>query len=110
MITHPKAHEYQTKAAAFGLEKGVSYWMIDMGLGKTLITLIAKANIKEPLLVVAPLRPMYSTWTAEIEKWFPHFTVSILHGPQKDYNFTRPADIYLINPDGFKWLEGKLER
>lgn len=84
--------------------------MVDLGLGKTLITLMAKNNIKEPLLVVAPLRPLYSTWPAEVAKWFPEMKVSMLHGKDKDYNLIQPADIYLINPEGFQWLERKAQK
>jgi SNF2 family DNA or RNA helicase len=109
MKTHEKAHKYQIEALEFSLRKGVCYYMIDMGLGKTLITLMAKNNIKEPMLVVAPLRPLYSTWPAEIAKWFPEMRVSMLHGKDKDYNLLQPADIYLINPEGFSWLERKAE-
>ena len=110
MITHIKAHKYQVAATKFALDQRVCYWMIDMGLGKTLITLMAQVNIKEPILVIAPLRPLYSTWPAEVQKWFPHLKVSILHGKDKDYNFIQDADIYLMNPEGIKWLAKKLER
>jgi SNF2 family DNA or RNA helicase len=84
--------------------------MIDMGLGKTLMTLMAQNMINEPMLVVAPLRPLYSTWPAEIDKWFPNKKCVMLHGKDKDYNFMQQADFYLINPEGFAWLEKKLER
>lgn len=110
MLSHKSAHEYQTRAAKFGLEASSCYWMIDMGLGKTLISLICHHNLKEPMLVVAPLRPLYSTWPAEAEKWFPGLKVVMLHGTDKDYNYLQPADIYLINPEGFKWLESKMAK
>lgn len=110
MRTHELAHKYQVKATKFALDQKVCYWMIDMGLGKTLITLMAEMNIQEPMLVIAPLRPLYSTWPAEVEKWFPGLKVSILHGKDKDYNFAQKADIYLMNPEGTPWLVNKLER
>ena len=110
MNTHPLAHKYQTEAAQFGLSTSMAYWMIDMGLGKTLITLITQDNIDEPMLICAPLRPLYSTWPEEIEKWFPGKTFLFLHGKDKDFNYTQKADFYLINPEGFKWLESKMER
>jgi len=110
LITHPKAHKYQVSATKFALDQKACYWMIDMGLGKTLITLMAEVNIQEPMLVIAPLRPLYSTWPEEVEKWFPGLKVSILHGKDKDYNFIQKADIYLMNPEGITWLAKKLER
>lgn len=110
VVFHPKAHQYQVKAVEFALNAEVCYWMIDMGLGKTLITLMAGANIKEPILVVSPLRPLYSTWPAEVQKWFSGLKVVMLHGKDKDYNFQQKGDIYLINPEGIIWLEKKLTR
>jgi len=107
MKFHPKAHSFQKRATEFGLQKGCCYYMIDMGLGKTLISLMNQHNINEPVLVVAPLRVAYSTWPTEIEKWFPDKTYEVLHGPEKDWRITKvpTADFYIMNPEGTLWLE-----
>ena len=105
-----KPHKYQQHAVQFALDSGVCFWMVDMGLGKTLMTLLAQNHIDEPMLVIAPLRPLYSTWPDEIKKWFPGKTFVILHGKDKDYNYSQNADFYLMNPHGIKWLDGKMSK
>lgn len=63
-------------------------------------------------LVVAPLRPMRKVWPDEIRKWvdFADLTYSIVHGSgtgaeaKRDAALRKDADIYLINPEGIKWL------
>lgn len=84
---------------------------MDPGLGKTSITLstvsilLQKQYLKH-VLVVAPLRVVYSVWPQEVEKWdeFRHLSVGILHGPKKHKVLDEDYDIYLINPEGLLWL------
>lgn len=71
-----KPHEYQQKAIDFILERPASGLFIDMGGGKTVITLkalseLAKQNKLPPghILIVAPKNIARSTWPAEMEKW-----------------------------------------
>lgn len=50
---------------------------------------------------------MYMVWPKEIKKWndFKHLKCTILHGKDKDRNLKRgDADIYLMNPEGLRWL------
>jgi SNF2 family DNA or RNA helicase len=82
------------------------------GMGKTSATLAAftvlrDAGAVKSMLVVAPLRPTYKVWPAEIQKWsdFNGLTFEILHGSKKAEASRRPADVYLINYEGLKWLE-----
>jgi SNF2 family DNA or RNA helicase len=58
------------------------------------------------MLVIAPLKAVYSVWPAEITKWkdFNHLRVSILHGPKKEQALEAEADVYVINPEGLEWL------
>ena len=53
-------------------------------------------------LVVAPLRPMRSTWPEEIAKWDQtrHLTHQILHGSNKKIDPSK--DVFLVNPEGLK--------
>lgn len=85
------------------------------GFGKTSTTLAAFSVLKESgasrgLLIVAPLRPIYKVWPAEIAKWddFKDLTVEILHGPKKGDALRRKADVYCINYEGLQWLEAEL--
>lgn len=93
------------------LEQGAVALFLDPGCGKTSIVLAALKILKartliNKVLIVAPLRPMYKVWPDEVAKWvdFNHFVVSILHGPNKQWNLEAEADLYIINPEGLKWL------
>lgn len=106
-----KPHAYQKKAIKFCLMNACAGLFLDPGLGKTSISLaVIKILLKEGLidcaLIVAPLRVCYSVWPKEILKWkdFKDMKISILHGKDKEKNLTKPADIYIINPEGLEWL------
>jgi len=105
MIIHPKAHDYQAKALKFSLENKDSYQALEMGLGKTLIALMWILN-REPkaTLVISPIKVMYNVWPAEIEKWAPGLTHTIVHGPDKLVRLHEKADIYLTNFESIVWL------
>ena len=68
-------HNYQTYATEFMIKNPVSAVFLDMGLGKTVITLTAinemcrDSFLVRKVLVIAPLRVARDTWPAEIEKW-----------------------------------------
>lgn len=87
---------------------------LDMGLGKTLITLTA---IKElmygsfevgKVLVIAPKKVAEATWQNEIEKWpdLHLLRTSTVLGSEKQRikALNTPADIYIINRDNVVWL------
>lgn len=58
------------------------------------------------MLVIAPLRVCRQVWRQEGAKWteFRHLTFALLHGSKKDAALRSGADVYLINPEGVKWL------
>lgn len=104
-------HGYQQRAIKFMLERPCGGLFMDPGLGKTSITLAAASILLEKklvkhLLVVAPLRVVYSVWPQEVEKWdqFRHLSVGIMHGPKKHKILDEDYDIYLMNPEGLLWL------
>ena len=88
--------------------------LLDMGLGKTSITLTALLDLlfdtfeAHRILVIAPLRVARDTWPAEIEKWdhLKLLTYSVAVGSEKDRiaALKRPADIYIINRENVQWL------
>jgi SNF2 family DNA or RNA helicase len=107
-------HAYQKKALKFLLEHQAAGLLLDPGLGKTSITLAAfsflkKKGLAKKMLVIAPLRPCYLVWPAEIEGWedFAHLKCVVLHGKHKDKLLEEDADVYIINPEGLEWLIGK---
>lgn len=86
---------------------------LDPGLGKTAITLawiaiLVKLGLCKRVLLVAPLRVVYSVWPQETQKWdqFTHLRVQIVHGSPKDRRqaLRADADIYAINPEQVPWL------
>lgn len=111
------AHKYQDYAIKFIKKSKVSALLLDMGLGKTVITLTA---IKELLfdsfeiarvLVIAPLRVARDTWKGEIEKW-NHLDIleySVVIGNEKERldALNKKSDIYLINRENVDWLINK---
>lgn len=67
------AHDYQTRAIEWCLNKPRCGLFLPMGAGKTVITLTAVSALKEKgevnkVLIIAPIRVARSTWPAEIEK------------------------------------------
>ena len=102
-------HKYQEDAVNWLIGNAQSGLFLPPGLGKSLITLhsfkiLKNAGITDRLLIVAPLRVIYMVWPREVEKWGFDFSVGILHGPDKDSVIRRKHDIYVINPEGLKWL------
>lgn len=87
---------------------------LDMGLGKTVMTLTAIVDlIKEgqvkKILVIAPKKVAENVWTDEIEKW-DHLrgklSTSKILGTEKERKraLQQKADIYLINRENISWL------
>ena len=68
-------YNYQIYATDFILEHEISCLMLDMGLGKTIITLTALWELVldrfevSRILVIAPKRVAEDTWPKEIKKW-----------------------------------------
>ena len=68
------AHEYQDYATQFILDHPVAAVLLQMGLGKSVITLTALKKlfadgVIHRVLIIAPLRVARDTWPAEIRKW-----------------------------------------
>ena len=109
-----KPHDYQQYAAEFLLTHPISALLLDMGLGKTSITLTAINDLLfdsfevHKVLVVAPLRVARDTWSAEIEKWehLRELSYSVVIGTEQERlkALRTPADIYIINRENIQWL------
>lgn len=104
-------HKYQEKAIEFLISRSNAGLFLAPGLGKTSITLasfklLKKCGFAERALIIAPLRPCYSVWPNEVKKWeqFSGLSVGILHGPHKLKVLNAKHDIYVINPEGLRWL------
>ncbi len=109
-----KPHDYQTYATNFILDNPISAIFLDMGLGKSVITLTSifdlalDSFIIRKILVIAPLRVARDTWPAEIEKWdhLKGLTYSVAIGTEKERinALLQKVDIYLINRENVDWL------
>ena len=107
-------HDYQAFAVEYIENHPAAAVLLDMGLGKTVITLTAIANLlfdsfqAHRVLVIAPLRVARDTWPAEIQKWdhLQSLTWSVIIGTQQERMaaLRKQADIYLINRENVQWL------
>lgn len=63
-------------------------------------------GLAKRMLVVAPLRPCYSVWPHEANKWehLSDLTYAVVHGANKEYQLSLDVDVHIINPEGLKWL------
>lgn len=87
---------------------------LDMGLGKTVITLTAVNDLRynrwavARVLVVAPKKVAEATWCAEAAKWdhLRHLRIVPVLGPlQKRIRaLNTPGDIWVINRENVPWL------
>jgi SNF2 family DNA or RNA helicase len=104
-------HDYQEYAAQQILSKPALGLLLDLGMGKTVITLSAinelLSEVKK-VLVIAPLRVAQDTWGKECEKWdhLKHLKISKVLGSEKKRlaALQTKADIYIINRENVAWL------
>lgn len=107
-------HEYQEYATNFILNHPIAAILLEMGLGKSVITLTAIFDLTldsfliRKVLVIAPLRVARDTWPAEIEKW-DHlngltYSVAIGNEAQRKAALLQRAQVYLINRENVDWL------
>lgn len=87
---------------------------LDMGLGKTAITLSAIKELKcyrwcvYKVLIIAPKKVAESTWTSEAAKWtqLHDLRFSLVLGSARDRvkALETEADVYIINRENTQWL------
>ncbi|WP_018659210.1 DEAD/DEAH box helicase [Allofustis seminis] len=109
-----KPHKYQEYASKYIEDHEIAAIFLDLGLGKTVISLTAINNLLfdsfevSKVLIIAPLRVARDTWKDEIEKW-DHLSLleySVVVGSQKEREkaLEKKADIYIINRENVVWL------
>lgn len=107
-------HSYQEYATDFIDKNPVSCLLLDMGLGKTAITLTALCDLlfdsfeAHRVLVIAPLRVASQTWPDELRKWEHlsnlRFSVAVGTEAERKAALRAKADIYIINRENVQWL------
>lgn len=107
-------HPYQQYCIAQAIQKPALGLFLDMGLGKTIITLSVINELKygrfqvRKVLVIAPKKVAEATWQREAAKWdnVKHLRFSTVLGSQakRIRALNTPADIYIINRENVVWL------
>ena len=106
-------HDYQSYATEFILAHPIAAILLQMGLGKSVITLTAirelldKGEVRK-VLVIAPLRVARDTWPEEIRKW-DHlwgisYAVAVGSPEERRTALAAGAQITLINRENVPWL------
>ena len=114
-----KPHEYQERAIQKVIDQERVGLFLDMGLGKTVITLTAVRELIDDfavtrVLVIAPKRVAEDTWSREADKWdhLKDLRISpVLGGPvERRKALEVEADVYVIGRDNVQWLVEHLGR
>ena len=112
-------HDYQSYATKFIVEHSEAAILLQMGLGKSVITLTAMQELFgqgkiRKALVIAPLRVARDTWPEEIQKW-DHlcgmsFSVAVGTADERRAALRKPVQVHLINRENVPWLVEYLGR
>lgn len=107
-------HEYQAYAISHIESHKEAALFLDMGLGKTVITLTAINELAfdffevSKVLVIAPLRVARDTWPAEIQKWdqlkLLSYSVAVGSVEERRKALWKKALVYIINRENVDWL------
>ena len=107
-------HDYQRYCIQKILELPSVGLFLDMGLGKSVITLTAINELKfyrfqvRKVLVIAPKKVAEGTWQKECQKWdhLNHLRISTVLGSEKKRMaaLNATADLYIINRENVTWL------
>jgi SNF2 family DNA or RNA helicase len=109
-----RPHGYQQYATRKIVTEPAVGLFLEMGLGKTVITLTAIDQLVNDMfeachvLVIAPLRVAEDTWSREATKWdhLKHLRISKVLGSvaERQRALAAAADIYVINRENVEWL------
>lgn len=107
-------HKYQEYAKERIIDTPAIGLFLEMGLGKTVITLTAIDELLYDrfdaikVLIIAPLRVAEDTWSRESQKWdhLKHLRISKILGDrkQREKALKVDADLYIINRENVPWL------
>lgn len=111
-------HEYQNFCVDFLKSHPEAMLILEMGLGKSAISLTAIADLMfdsfdvGKTLVIAPLRVARTVWPTERENWeqanFLRMSVMVGGAKEREAALKVPADVYVINRENVKWLVDRL--
>ena len=110
-------HGYQIRAIKHAIYHELAMLWLDVGLGKTIITLTTILERMDRMqvfgtLIVAPLRVCQTVWAQEAANWThtQGLTFSLIHGTPKQRHcaMRKKADIYMVNYENLAWLVDEL--
>lgn len=111
---HYQPHEYQQYATDFIIKNPTTAVFLEMGLGKSVITLTAILELclehfeVGRVLVIAPLRVARDTWPTEIQKWdhLKDLTYSVAVGTASERRaaLRQKTFVHIINRENVQWL------
>lgn len=113
MPSRADLHPYQRRAVQHILDHPACALWLDLGLGKTISTLTALADLLdscviERALVIAPLRVARTVWAQEMAAWTHtrHLRASLVLGDSSARlrALRASADVYVINRENVPWL------
>jgi len=103
-------HPYQERAIQFVKDNTGCALFLDMGLGKSVITLTAISEMPETekVLIIAPLMVANTVWRQEADKW-SHLSSSRMvvctgNSDERDRSACSDHDILVINRENVQWL------
>lgn len=106
-------HAYQERAVEMVLSKRKAFLTLDMGIGKTIISLTAITDLLDScstnrVLIVGPLRVVKTVWRQEAKKWSHtrHHDIKVCVGSPKDRLkvLHQAPEIMAINRENVVWL------
>ena len=110
---HDNHHHLACRSCGKIVDVPCAMLQVDMGLGKTVMTLSALRRLFDSftltrVLVIAPLLVAEETWPTEIETW-EHtrvLTYEVITGDQtrRESRVTKAADIHIVNRENLTWL------
>ena len=113
MLSQNDLHEYQRRTVDFIKTRRRCGLALEMGLGKSVSTLTATADLLDGcmvdrVLVIAPLRVANSVWAQEVKKWahLRRLKVVVCTGSERQRltALQKTADVYVINRENVPWL------
>jgi len=118
LLTPQHLHDYQRECVLHQLYHDDSMLWLQMGLGKTPITLTTmvdrmRAGQVQKTLIFGPLRVIQAVWAREARKWShtKHLRFSVVHGTKEKRlrALFADADVFLINYENMNWLAETLD-
>ena len=113
MLIREQMHDYQNRSVNFILDNKKVALLLSMGMGKTVSSLTAIADLIDSMsvnkvLIIAPLRVANTVWHTEAKNWehTKHLKINICTGSEKNRQskLHSSADIYVINRENVEWL------